>query len=46
MFILERSFLFSAPREWNRLDESIRKSDFNMFKKSVKAELFVQCYEC
>ena len=43
---LERSFLFSAPREWNRLDESIRKSDFNMFKKSVKTELFVQCYEC
>ena len=43
---LARSFLFSAPREWNRLDESIRKSDFNMFKKSVKTELFVQCYEC
>ena len=43
---LERSFLFSAPREWNSLDESIRKSDFNMFKKSVKTELFVQCYEC
>ena len=52
---LERSFLFSAPREWNRLDVtlyldniliSIRKSDFNMFKKSVKTELFVQCYEC
>ena len=32
---LERSFLFSAPRVWNSLDESIRKSDFNMFKKSV-----------
>ena len=43
---LERSFLFSAPREWNSLDESIRKSDYNMFKKSVKTELFVQCYEC
>ena len=43
---LERSILFSAPREWNSLDESIRKSDFNMFKKSVKTELFVQCYEC
>ena len=42
---LERSF-FSAPREWNSLDESIRKFDFNMFKKSVKSELFVQCYEC
>ena len=43
---LERSFLFSAPREWNSLDESIIKPDFNMFKKSVKTELFVQCYEC
>ena len=43
---LERSFLFSAPRERNRLDESIRKSDFNMSKKSVKTELFVQCYKC
>ena len=36
---LERSFLFSALREWNSLDDSIRKSDFNMFKKSVKTEL-------
>ena len=44
--LLERSFLFSALREWNSLDKSIRKSDFNMFKKSVKTELFVQCYEC
>ena len=35
----ERSFLFSAPSEWNSLDESIRKSDFNMFRKSVKKEL-------
>ena len=43
---LERSFPFSAPCEWNSLDESIRKSDFNMFKKCVKTELFVQCYEC
>ena len=33
---LERSYLFSALSEWNSLDESIRKSDFNMFKKSVK----------
>ena len=39
---LERSSFFSAPREWNRLG-SIKKSDFNMFKKSVKTELFVQC---
>ena len=37
---LERSFLFSAPHEWSRLDESIRKSDFNMFKKSVKKQNF------
>ena len=43
---LERSFLLSAPCEWNSLDESIRKSDINMFRKSVKTELFVQCYEC
>ena len=43
---LESSFLFSAPRKWNSLDESIRKSDFNVCKKSVKTELFVQRYEC
>ena len=36
---LESSFLFSAPRKWNSLDESIRKSDFNVCKKSVKTEL-------
>ena len=43
---LERSFIFSAPREWNSLDESIRKSDFNMFMKSVETELLGQYYEC
>ena len=31
-----RSFIFSTPREWNSLDENIRKSDFNMFKKVLK----------
>ena len=34
-----RSFLFYAPRVWNSLDESIKKSDFNMFRKSVKTKL-------
>ena len=42
---LERSFS-SATREWNSLDENIIEADFNMFKKSVKTEHFVQCYEC
>ena len=45
---LERSYPFSATRELSikHVNENIRKSDFNMFKESVKTDLFVQCHEC
>ena len=36
---LERSFIYAAPCEWNKLSEHIRTSNFDCFKKSVK-----QCY--
>ena len=36
---LERSFIYAAPCEWNKLSECIRTSTFNSFRKSVK-----QCY--
>ena len=38
---LERSYPFSATRELSikNINENIRKSDFNMFKKSVKTDL-------
>ena len=43
---LERSFLFFATAPWVvSLDSSNRELDFNMFKKTVKTELFDYCYE-
>ena len=36
----ERSFLYRAPYEWNKLDERVRRlPDFNMFKSEIK-----RCY--
>ena len=33
----ERSFLYGAPYEWNKLDERVRRlTDFNMFKSEIK----------
>ena len=43
---LERSFIYAAPREWNKLSEDIRTSNFDCFKKSVKTMLFTQQYGC
>ena len=40
----ERSFLYGAPYEWNKLDERVRwLTDFNMFKSEIKMLLFF-CY--
>ena len=33
---LERSFIYTAPCEWNKLSECIRPSTFDSFRKSVK----------
>ena len=38
----ERSFLYGAPYEWNKLDECVRRlTDFNMFKSEIKMLLFL-----
>ena len=37
----ERSFLYGAPYEWNKLDERVRRlTDFNMFKSEIKTRYF------
>ena len=43
---LERSFIYSAPCEWNKLSECIQTSTFDSFSKSVKTMLFTQQYGC
>ena len=43
---LERSFIYAAPCEWNKLSECIRTSSFDSFRKSVKTMLFTQQYGC
>ena len=42
----ERSFIYAAPCEWNKLSEHIRTSNFQCFRKSVKTMLFTQQYGC
>ena len=42
--VLERSFTYAAPCEWNKLSECIRTSSFDSFRKSVKTMLFTQQY--
>ena len=44
--LLERSFIYAAPCEWNKLSEHIRTSNFDCFRKSVKTMLFTQQYGC
>jgi len=42
----ERSFLYGAPYEWNKLDESVRcLTNFNMFKSEVKTVLFLRYFD-
>ena len=43
---LERSFIYAAPCEWNKLSECIRTSTFDSFRKSLKTMLFTQQYGC
>ena len=43
---LERSFIYAAPCEWNKLSKHIRTSNFDCFRKSVKTMLFTQQYGC
>ena len=43
---LERSFIYAASCEWNKLSEHIRTSNFDCFRKSVKTILFTQQYGC
>ena len=43
---LERSFIYAAPCDWNKLSECIRTSNFDSFRKSVKTMLFAQQYGC
>ena len=43
---LERSFIYAAPCEWNKLSECIRTSNFDSFRKSVKTMLLTQQYGC
>ena len=44
--LLERSCIYSAPCEWNKLSEYIRTSNFDSFMKSDKIMLFTQQYGC
>ena len=43
---LERSFIYAAPCEWNKVSECIRTSTLDSFRKSVKTMLFTQQYGC
>ena len=42
----ERSFLYGAPYEWNKLDERVRRlTEFNMFKSEIKTLLFLRYFD-
>ena len=42
----ERSFLYGAPYEWNKLDERLRRlTDCNMFKSEIKTLLFLRYFD-
>ena len=42
----ERSFLYGAPYEWNKLDERVRRlTDFYMFKSEIKTLLFLRYFD-
>ena len=44
--LIEHSFIYAAPCEWNKLSEHIMTSNFDCFRKSVKTMLFTQQYGC
>ena len=42
----ERSILYGAPYEYNKLDERIRRlTDFSMFKSEIKTLLFLRYFD-
>ena len=42
----ERSFLYGAPSECNKLDERVRRlTDFNMFKSEIKTLLSLRYFD-
>ena len=41
----ERSILYGAPYEWNKLDERVKRlTDFNMFKSEIKTLVFLRYF--
>ena len=42
----ERSYIFAAPTEWDRLDKRIRRiSNLNTFKSEIKTILFLNYFD-
>ena len=42
----ERSFIYAAPTEWNKLDGRIRKiTNFDSFKREIKATVFLSYFD-
>ena len=42
----ERSFIYAAPTEWNKLDGRIRKiTNFDSFKREIKTTLFLSYFD-
>ena len=42
----ERSFIYVAPTEWNKLDGRIRKiTNFDSFKREIKTTLFLSYFD-
>ena len=42
----ERSFIYAAPTEWNKLDGRIRKiNNFDSFKREIKTILFLSYFD-
>ena len=43
--LFERSFLYGAPYEWNKLDERVRRlTNFNMFNSEIETVLFLRYF--
>ena len=42
----ERSFIYAAPTEWDKLDGRIRKiTNFDSFKREIKTTLFLSYFD-
>ena len=43
---VERSFIYGAPTEWNKLDGRIRRiTSFDSFKREIKTTLFLSYFD-